>query len=148
MKASVTKTNTSFTLKALLGVIAIITISVTNFSTVSAADKTTTEVTTKDEIVQMPQFIGGERAMTDFILSNVKYPTLSREKNIQGVVFLRLEVGKDGKVQNINIKKSVYPDIDQEAISVVSKMPNWTPGTINGEPVEMSVTIPINFKLK
>jgi TonB family protein len=148
MNASVTKTNARFTLRALLGVIVIIAIAVTNFSSALGDDKTVSVVTTKDEVVQMPQYLGGEKAMTDFILSNVKYPSVSREKNIQGIVLVRMEIGKDGKVHDTNIKKSVYPDIDQEAISVVSKMPNWTPGTINGEPVEMSVTIPINFKLK
>lgn len=148
MNASVTNPQASFTLKTLFGVIAIIAIAVTNFSSLKAEDKTISAVTIKDEVVQMPQYSGGDKAMTDFILSNVKYPAISREKNIQGIVLVRMEIGKDGQVHDVNIKKSVYPDIDQEAMTVVSKMPNWTPGTINGEPVEMSVTIPINFKLK
>ena len=129
-----------------LTVIAIITLIAVSFA--SAEDKMITSVTSKDEVVQMPQYIGGESSMTNFILSNVKYPSLAREKNIQGTVYVKMIIAKDGTVHETTLKNSVYPDIDQEALNVVSKMPNWTPGTINGEPVEMSVTIPISFKLK
>ena len=41
-----------------------------------------------------------------------------------------------------------YPSLDEEALRVVSGMPKWCPGKLNGQSVRIKYTIPVNFRLK
>jgi hypothetical protein len=39
--------------------------------------------------------------------------------------------------------------MDEEAIRVLKLLPdNWLPGLLNGQPVDVEIVYPINFKLK
>ncbi|MFI5204754.1 MAG: energy transducer TonB, partial [Flavobacteriales bacterium] len=48
----------------------------------------------------------------------------------------------------VKVKHAFYTDCDNEAIRVVSLMPNWKPGTKNGKPADVEMTLPIAFKTK
>ena len=39
------------------------------------------------------------------------------------------------------------PDLDAEALRVVSASPDWTPGYVKGEPVKVTYTFPVIFQL-
>jgi len=99
-------------------------------------------------VEQMPTFPGGEEALKTFIVTNVKYPAIAREKGIQGKVFIKFVVTNTGSITNAKVVRGVDPSLDQEAIRVVESMPNWKPGMQNGENVVVSYTIPIEFKLQ
>jgi protein TonB len=43
----------------------------------------------------MPSFPGGEKAMRDFIVHNIKWPSNSKKERLQGVVYLQFIVEKD-----------------------------------------------------
>lgn len=94
-----------------------------------------------------PIFPGGDAAMLKFFADNMKYPALAKELNISGKVFVYFVVGTDGRVCDISIYKSLDPEIDKEAIRVVSMLPTWTPGRKGDMPVPVSFIIPISFKL-
>ena len=51
------------------------------------------------------------------------------------------------QLQMLNITRGVEKSLDEEAIRVISSMPKWNPGTINGTPVKVKYTLPIVFKL-
>ena len=101
-----------------------------------------------DVVEQMPQFPGGPAALMQFLSSNVKYPKEAFEKGIQGRVIVNFVVEKDGSITEARIVKSVDPLLDAEALRVVGTMPNWAPGTQNGEPVRVKYTVPITFRLQ
>lgn len=94
-----------------------------------------------------PVFAGGNEEMTKFLVNNVKYPENAREKGIQGKVFVSFVVEKTGKVTKAELVKSANPELDAEALRVVSMMPDWTPGKQGGEVVNVQLTVPISFKL-
>lgn len=96
----------------------------------------------------MPEFPGGQLALMQFIAQNVKYPAEAREGNIQGIVYLRFIIKKDGSVDNVSVARSVHPLLDDAAISVIKQLPKWKPGIIRGENVAVWYTIPIKFALK
>ena len=54
----------------------------------------------------------------------------------------------DGSVGDIKVVRGVSPDLDAEAVRVLSAMPKWTPGKVNGKAVASYFTLPINFSLK
>ncbi len=98
-------------------------------------------------VEKMPQYQGGEKAMMTYLAQNIKYPVLAQEQGIQGIVVCRFVVSKTGKVEDVAVTRSLDPTCDQEAIRVISNMPQWIPGEQKGEPVDVYYTLPIRFKL-
>lgn len=99
---------------------------------------------------QLPKAQGGDRGMIDFLRKNLRYPQLSKEAGISGTVYVEFTVTSVGKLRDLNIKRGVSggPDLDREAILLVNRMPPWTPGFLNGFPVEVQFTLPIKFSLR
>lgn len=99
-------------------------------------------------VEQMPSFPGGEEALSKFLSSNIKYPSMALENNIQGRVVLTFVVNKDGSIVDPEIIKPVDPSLDKEAIRVVKAMPKWTPGKQRGKPVRVKYTLPVLFRIR
>lgn len=96
----------------------------------------------------MPQFVGGNEAMTNFLINNVKYPEKAKKAGKTGKVYVSFIVDVKGKVSNVKVVKSVDPELDAEAVRCVSLMPDWTPGKDKGKAVSVQLILPINFQLK
>lgn len=96
----------------------------------------------------MPQFVGGEKAMINFIARNISYPTDAKLAGTQGKVFVDFIIETDGKVSSVKINRGIGNGCDEEAMRVVQNMPNWTPGEQGGKAVRVSFTLPIKFALQ
>ena len=101
-----------------------------------------------ETVEQMPVFTGGEQALMQYIIKEVKYPDDAKKAGIQGKVYVSFVVSKDGNVMNAKIAKSANPSLDKEALRVISSMPKWIPGKEKGVNVAVQFTMPINFTLK
>ncbi len=95
----------------------------------------------------MPQFPGGEKGLREYLIKNLKYPVKARNKGIEGKVYISFIVDKTGKVTNVRILKGIDPGCDAEAIRIIRAIPQWIPGTQNGNPVDVGFVIPVCFKL-
>lgn len=95
----------------------------------------------------MPEFTGGQQAMMQFLMENIKYPESAKENDIEGTVFIAFVVNSKGKVTKANVKKSAEKSLDDEALRVINKMPKWTPGEKDGKKVNVEMVLPIKFKL-
>lgn len=96
---------------------------------------------------QPPQFPGGESALIDYLSANIRYPRKERKKKIEGRVILDFQINEDGRVSDIQVKRSVSKNIDKEAIRVIENMPKWRVGMQNGKAVPVRFTLPIEFSL-
>jgi protein TonB len=74
------------------------------------------------------------------------YPPIARSARAQGVVLLEAIIGKDGLVRNVRVLRSV-PLLDQAAIDAVRQWRYSTP-TLNGVPVDVSMTVSVSFQLR
>lgn len=101
-----------------------------------------------DDVDQQPSFPGGTNALNTFIASNLKYPVWAQEKGIQGRVVVKFIVEKDGSISNVEVDRSVYPSLDNEAMRVIKNMPKWIPGQINGKAVKVECSYPFVFQLQ
>ena len=101
----------------------------------------------KEDVIVMAQFKGGQEALVDYLLQNTRYPAEAMKEEITGEVIVEFVVERNGMITNAKIVKSVAPSLDQEALRVVTNMPNWEPGTKNGLRMRSQLTIPINFKV-
>jgi protein TonB len=79
---------------------------------------------------------------------NAVYPKKARQKGIQGNVYVRFIIEKDGYVSNVEVVRSVDPELDAEAARVIKMLPRMEPAKVNGKPVRITYTIPISFRLK
>ena len=94
-----------------------------------------------------PRFPGGIDSLKTFISNNLIYPEDAKKAGIEGVVKTRFTVNADGKVVNISVLESVSPLLDEAAIAVISKMPEWDPAHQRMKHVDYSYILPIQFKL-
>ena len=96
----------------------------------------------------MPEFTGGGMpALMEYLSKNIKYPEAAMKKGIQGRGIVQFVVEKDGSITNVKILRGVDPELDKEAVRVVSAMPKWKPGTQRGEAVRVRFTVPVMFRL-
>lgn len=105
-----------------------------------------TEVFEYDYVDVKPEFPGGGRSMINFINSNREYPHEAYANGIQGRVTCSFVVNTDGKLSNVRILKGVEPTLNEEALRLISIMPEWIPGSINGTAVPVRVICNIPFR--
>lgn len=94
-----------------------------------------------------PEFPGGYNALAQYLRKNIKYPTVCQEQGIQGRVIVAFVVNKDGSIVDAEVIKPINPYLDKEALRVVNAMPRWKPGMMQGKPVRVRFSLPVQFKL-
>jgi len=96
-----------------------------------------------------PTFKGGdENDFTRWLMGELKYPAVAKEKKIEGKVILQFIVNKEGKVTNVKVVRSANPLLDEEAVRAISSSPLWTPGYQDNAAVNVRYTFPVIFKLQ
>jgi TonB family protein len=76
-----------------------------------------------------------------------KYTDDARANKISGSVVLGLTVDQQGLPQNIQVKKSLYPSLDESAIEAARQM-RFEPAIKDGQPVSMFITVEMNFMME
>lgn len=104
------------------------------------------EVYEYDYVDVKPTFPGGDSHLVNFINKTRRYPASAYQHGVEGRVTCSFVVNADGSVSNIAVLKGVEPSLNQEAVRIFSKMPDWEPGKINGQPVPVRVIWPVPFR--
>lgn len=107
------------------------------------------DIKSSDKVEVMPEFKGGNKAMKEFLMMNMKYPESAVKAKQQGKAVVEFVVKKDGTVSDVYIVKSTgYDVLDNEAMRVVKSMPAWEPDKQKGKPVDVKYFVPITFRQK
>ena len=88
---------------------------------------------------------GGENGVNTFIHKNIDYPMAAIKSGKEGNVTVQFTVNTDGTVSNVKVVKGLEPNLDAEAIKVVSKMKGWTPAMKGGKAVPMDYQVNCYF---
>lgn len=74
-----------------------------------------------------------------------QYPDIAREAGVDGQVMTQALVGKDGRVKDVRVVKSI-PMLDAAAVAAVKQ---WVfkPALSNNKPVAVWVAVPVKFSL-
>jgi len=94
-------------------------------------------------VQEMPEPIGGMYS----IQSKIKYPEIAKRAGIQGKVIIQAFIDENGNVVHAKVLNGIGGGCDEMAVDAVKKT-KFNPGTQNGKPVKVQVTIPILFKLQ
>jgi protein TonB len=90
-----------------------------------------------------------QQSIVEHIGTNFNFPEEALKNRIQGKIYITFVVEKDGAIDQIEVVRGTHPWLDLEGIRVMSEIPDCTrAASLNGEPVRMSFTMPINAKLK
>ena len=98
-------------------------------------------------VSNMPEFPGGMgQALTEY-LNTREYPADALKDSIEGSVIVEFIIEKDGSITNANVIKGVCPSIDAEAVSIISDMPKWKPGSDMRRPRRVRYRLAVDFYL-
>ena len=87
-----------------------------------------------------------QKNLLQFIYKHIKYPTIALENGIEGRVFVRFTVNKEGLIQDAQILKEPGGGLGKEVLRVIKMMPKWKPGKQGVHPVKVQYTLPVEFK--
>jgi len=88
-----------------------------------------------------------EEKIHKHVVKNFRYPEIAQEMGIQGRVYVSFIIDKDGNVVGVQPR---VPDknLEKEALRIIEKLPQMTPGKQRGKVVRVPYSIPITFKLQ
>ena len=99
----------------------------------------------EDEMPKFGEYVYVEELPEAITRVQPQYPDLAREAGVDGTVMVQALVGKDGKVKDVRVVKSI-PMLDENAKSAVRQ---WVfkPALSNNKPVAVWVGVPVKFSL-
>jgi TonB family protein len=117
-------------------------------ATASAHDdvKATVDATVQATPQTTPQIPGGTMAGNRLTEVQPVYPPDAKAAGIEGTVILSAVIGKDGKIENLQVV-SGPAELTRSALDAVRQ---WTyrPYLVNGDPVAVETTITVNYSLQ
>lgn len=99
-----------------------------------------------DYVSEKPCFPGGDDLMMNFVNTHREYPREAYRKGIQGIVTCSFVVNTNGSISHISIIRGVEASLNKEAMRIISEMPVWTPGKLNGKAVPTRVIWSVPFR--
>ncbi|MEX0811869.1 MAG: M56 family metallopeptidase [Chitinophagales bacterium] len=96
----------------------------------------------------LPMFPGGEKALIEYLSTEITYPESAKEAGIEGTTFVRLLIDEKGEVYEAEVAKGFNEACDAEALRVIEDMPRWNvPALKEGEERKVEFVLPIKFVL-
>ena len=77
---------------------------------------------------------------------NALYPEEAKKAGTTGNVVLDINIDAHGVVDRVKVKESLPNGLDQAAVDAIHQW-RFEPATVDGKPVEVSLTITFNFRL-
>jgi TonB family protein len=92
-------------------------------------------------------YVTGKGVTAPVIIKESKppYTAEAREAKTEGIVLLEAIVHKDGSVDNFKVLRSLGYGLDESAMKTIAEDWLFKPGMLNGQPVNIMVTIEISF---
>lgn len=75
------------------------------------------------------------------------YPAGPRKEGVSGTVIIRAVIDKEGRVKEPKVLVGVHPALDASALDAVGQR-RYSPGLVEGRPVEVITTIRLAFTLR
>lgn len=84
-----------------------------------------------------PEFIGGQKALDNYILANFKINRKDKRLKTKGEIIIKFFIAIDGRILRPSLlNKGLSEKLNKEALHLISNMPKWKPATKNGVIVE------------
>ncbi len=95
---------------------------------------------------KVAEFPGGDMELVRVLSAKIRYPAIALRRGEQGTAIVKFTVSENGLISNPKIDQSTgSASLDTAAIKAVSKLPRFTPATIDGVPTTSTFRTPIVF---
>ena len=106
-----------------------------------------------------PEFPGGIDSLFSFLNKNIRYPEEAIKRKIEGRIYTRFIVEKDGSITNAEIVRDIVYGNEEadslaarlgcgaEVLRVINMMPKWKPASNCGTIVRYQFILPVSFSL-
>lgn len=95
-------------------------------------------------VEELPQYPGGSEGLSGYVFEMQQ--KLAQAKGIKGKGKVAFTVNGKGKVTDIKIVEQDNDGVGKGAVTIVSGMKDWTPGTQRGKSVPVKYLMPVEFK--
>ena len=75
------------------------------------------------------------------------YPAMARNARREGYAIIEATIGRDGAVRDVKLLKSAHPLLDKAALDAVAQW-RYSPTLLNGEAVEVTLSVTVTFALR
>ena len=110
------------------------------------AQKDSNIIFTKVEIEA--EYPGGQKAWTEYLIKNLKYPPDAIKRKIQGIVLMQFVVETDGSLSDIKVLERPDPSLSEASYKIIQNSGKWTPAVQNGKKVRAYKKQALVFKLE
>ena len=85
-----------------------------------------------------------------FLQADLHFPPRALRDGVTGKVYFSFGINTQGRSQDIKIAKGLRADVDAEVLRNAHRLDaiQWEPGTQNGRPVTVLMTVPLSFNIK
>lgn len=73
----------------------------------------------------------------EWVLERFVLPESVRGMRLNGLNSISFVVDSLGHVTNVSVLKCIHPDVGAALVKIIKNSPKWTPGTQNGNPVNV-----------
>ncbi len=91
---------------------------------------------------EMPEFKGGIEELRKLVKEEVSKSALKGNER----VFLKLLINPEGKILDVDVLNNPKVEYMEEAVKIIKKFPDFTPGKQNGKPVYVYYNFPVKFE--
>lgn len=91
---------------------------------------------------------GTNLTVNEYFIQKLVYPESARLYGVEGIVKISIVVTKEGRVGNAVVFQSAHPVLDQAVLELARSLPLLDPARIEGEPLQTTLIIPVQFGLK
>lgn len=102
----------------------------------------------EEHFTEDERFMCFNQSIMKHVGENFEFPRRAIENGIEGKVYVNFIIERDGEISNVSIARGVHKLIDDEAMRVINLLPKLNPAMIQGKPVRMQYTVPINARLQ
>jgi protein TonB len=92
----------------------------------------------------VPEFPGGQYALSKVIQKNLRRPSGPKQ---HGRVFVNFTVLASGDITDVRVApgRGMNEAYDAAAVECIRRLPKFSPGKRDGEPIAMATTVPVDF---
>lgn len=91
--------------------------------------------------------VNGYPDLYAYFQKELKYPDEAVKDSIEGIVSVSFVINKDGRPEQVKILNSLGKAFDDEAVRVITNMPQWKSASMNGKAVPAKISMPLTFQI-
>jgi TonB family protein len=84
----------------------------------------------------------------EYTNTNLKYPEEAKTAKVEGTVKVKFIIDEEGNVTSPSIVEGIGGGCDEEALRLISSMPQWNAGHQDGQPVKVEMELPLRFQIR